>query len=245
MFRARATPRSRCLPWRFVATRRRSKRRRLPITPAPWSWANSGPRRSRREELHRQLSRMTARLTRRCARRFSGSRWHDHARRRLLRRPERGRGLCRARPRRCGDLKETRLQVDRHHQPKRDRRAAISLRSIIARSKPKFLRQLGDDLIDATYFCPDCAEHWIARAASQRPEWSSKRSAIISSILRRSFFVGDKASDIECGRNAGVRTILVADRLRQATRSELAGADWIARDFAAGGTRSSCASMTD
>ena len=27
--------------------------------------------------------------------------------------------------------------------------------------------------------------------------------------LGRSFFVGDKAIDVECGRNAGVRTILV------------------------------------
>ena len=27
--------------------------------------------------------------------------------------------------------------------------------------------------------------------------------------LARSFFIGDKAIDVECGRNAGVRTILV------------------------------------
>lgn len=70
------------------------------------------------------------------------------------------------------------------------------------------LRQLGADLIDATFFCPD------APGTS-----STRRKPLPGMVLEaardhgidraRSFFVGDKTSDIECGRRAGVRTILV------------------------------------
>ena len=47
--------------------------------------------------------------------------------------------------------------------------------------------------------------------------------------LSRSFFVGDKAIDIQCGRNAGVRTILV--QIGYGLHDEDTGADWVARDF--------------
>ena len=47
--------------------------------------------------------------------------------------------------------------------------------------------------------------------------------------LRRSFLIGDKASDIACGRNASVRTILVQTGYGM-SRSD-AGADWVARDI--------------
>jgi D-glycero-D-manno-heptose 1,7-bisphosphate phosphatase len=47
--------------------------------------------------------------------------------------------------------------------------------------------------------------------------------------LSRSFFVGDKAIDIQCGRNAGVRTILV--QIGYWLHEEGTGADWVARDF--------------
>jgi len=48
--------------------------------------------------------------------------------------------------------------------------------------------------------------------------------------LARSFFVGDKADDIECGRRAGTRTILV--RTGYGAAQECA-ADFIAEDAAA------------
>jgi D-glycero-D-manno-heptose 1,7-bisphosphate phosphatase len=47
--------------------------------------------------------------------------------------------------------------------------------------------------------------------------------------LRRSFFIGDKASDIGCGRNASVRTILVQTGYGAGAAN--CGADWIARDM--------------
>ena len=54
--------------------------------------------------------------------------------------------------------------------------------------------------------------------------------------LARSFFVGDKASDIECGRNAGVRTI----SSKPAYGAHEADSSWpiaIARDLSAKPTR--------
>ena len=47
--------------------------------------------------------------------------------------------------------------------------------------------------------------------------------------LSRSFMVGDKAIDAECGRNAGVRTILVPTGFEQ--REGRSEADWDARDI--------------
>jgi D-glycero-D-manno-heptose 1,7-bisphosphate phosphatase len=46
----------------------------------------------------------------------------------------------------------------------------------------------------------------------------------------RSFFIGDKEIDAECGRNAGVRTI----RVQTGAERDVVGsiADWIAFDFA-------------
>ena len=48
--------------------------------------------------------------------------------------------------------------------------------------------------------------------------------------LTRSYFIGDKTSDIECGRNAGVRTILV--QTGYGAHETDCRADWIARDLA-------------
>jgi D-glycero-D-manno-heptose 1,7-bisphosphate phosphatase len=47
--------------------------------------------------------------------------------------------------------------------------------------------------------------------------------------LARSFFVGDKAIDIECGRNAGVRTILV--KTGYGAKERHASPNWIAEDL--------------
>jgi D-glycero-D-manno-heptose 1,7-bisphosphate phosphatase len=49
--------------------------------------------------------------------------------------------------------------------------------------------------------------------------------------LARSFFIGDKEIDAECGRNAGVRTIRVQTGFdRDLSRST---ADWVAKDLPA------------
>lgn len=89
-------------------------------------------------------------------------------------------------------------------------------------------RQLGPGLIDASYFCPD---HPEAKSKRRKPEpemiFEAQRAHRLD--LARSFFVGDKAIDAACGRNAGVRTILVQTGNEQHANHSLA--DWIARDF--------------
>ena len=47
--------------------------------------------------------------------------------------------------------------------------------------------------------------------------------------LARSFFIGDKEIDAECGRNAGVRTIRVRTGFDK--MSDGSCADWVAEDL--------------
>ncbi|MGH8095034.1 MAG: D-glycero-alpha-D-manno-heptose-1,7-bisphosphate 7-phosphatase [Chthoniobacterales bacterium] len=83
---------------------------------------------------------------------------------------------------------------------------------------------------DAVYFCPD------------RPDLATNRRKPAPGMifeaqrdheldLARSFFVGDKAIDIECGRNAGVPTILV--RTGYGANETQAAPNWIAEDLSA------------
>jgi D-glycero-D-manno-heptose 1,7-bisphosphate phosphatase len=69
-------------------------------------------------------------------------------------------------------------------------------------------RKLGAGVIDATYFCPDKPEI-ESRRRKPSPEMIFEAAREFDLDLTRSFFVGDKAIDIECGQNAGVRTVLV------------------------------------
>jgi D-glycero-D-manno-heptose 1,7-bisphosphate phosphatase len=91
-------------------------------------------------------------------------------------------------------------------------------------------RQLGHGLIDATYFCPDApGKHSSHRKPSPGMILQAKREHQID--LARSFFIGDKEIDVECGRNAGVRTIRVQTGFdRDITGS---AADWTAKDLPA------------
>jgi D-glycero-D-manno-heptose 1,7-bisphosphate phosphatase len=92
----------------------------------------------------------------------------------------------------------------------------------------EFLQQLGEELIDATYFCPDPPD---TNSPRRKPApgmiFEAQRDHCLD--LARSYFVGDKASDTQCGRNAGVRTILVQSGY--GAREIDCRADWIARDL--------------
>jgi len=92
------------------------------------------------------------------------------------------------------------------------------------------LRQLGDGLIDATYFCPDVpGQHSSCRKPAPGMIVEATREHQID--LARSFLIGDKEIDAECGRNVGMRTI----RVRTGFDRETAGsmADWVAEDLPA------------
>jgi D-glycero-D-manno-heptose 1,7-bisphosphate phosphatase len=73
----------------------------------------------------------------------------------------------------------------------------------------EFLRQIGPRLIDASYFCADPPEVPSARR-KPAPGMLLEAAAEFAIDLSQSWMVGDKAADIECGRGAGTRTILVA-----------------------------------
>src|ERR1043166_2170108 len=91
------------------------------------------------------------------------------------------------------------------------------------------IRQLGEGLIDATYFCPDVPGQ---RSACRKPAPGMVLQAAHEHNidLKRSFFVGDKESDVECGQNAGLRTIRLRTGFDQATTTSCA--DWIVEDLA-------------
>lgn len=92
----------------------------------------------------------------------------------------------------------------------------------------ELLRQLGDGLIDASYFCadvPDAASH----RRKPEPGMVLEAAAEFSVDLSRSFLIGDKSLDVECGRRAGTRTIQVMTGYGQEQKCE---ADFTAQDLA-------------
>ena len=92
------------------------------------------------------------------------------------------------------------------------------------------LRQLGDSLIDATYFCPD-VPGVPSKCRKPAPGMIFQAARDHDVDLSRSFFIGDKEIDAECAHNAGIRAIRVQtgfDKMTDGSR-----ADWIAKDFPA------------
>jgi D-glycero-D-manno-heptose 1,7-bisphosphate phosphatase len=92
------------------------------------------------------------------------------------------------------------------------------------------LHQIGAHLIDTTKHCPHASsENCSCRKPLPRMVHESATEFDID--LARSFFIGDKSSDIECGRNAGTRTILVLTGYGAAQND--ARPDFVAKDVVA------------
>ena len=72
----------------------------------------------------------------------------------------------------------------------------------------ELLRQIGPGSIDATYFCADPPGTPSLRRKPE-PGMVLEAAAAYDIDLSRSYFIGDKSADIECGQRAGTRTILV------------------------------------
>jgi D-glycero-D-manno-heptose 1,7-bisphosphate phosphatase len=92
------------------------------------------------------------------------------------------------------------------------------------------LHQVGPDLIDATYFCPDVPGQ-PSKCRKPAPGMILDAARDHHVDLARSFFIGDKEIDAECGHNAGVRTIRVRTGFDKMT--EGSSADWVAEDLPA------------
>jgi D-glycero-D-manno-heptose 1,7-bisphosphate phosphatase len=92
------------------------------------------------------------------------------------------------------------------------------------------LRQFGAGLIDATYFCPHLpGQQCSCRKPATGMILEATREYQID--LSRSFLVGDKEIDVECARNAGVRSIRVKTGPQRDTSDSTA--DWVAEDLRA------------
>jgi D-glycero-D-manno-heptose 1,7-bisphosphate phosphatase len=96
----------------------------------------------------------------------------------------------------------------------------------------EFFRQLGADLIDACYVC---ADHPDTPSARRKPEPGMLLEAAAEHDLdlAKSWCIGDKVSDIESGRRAGVRTILVRTGYGATPEHAQAPADFAVRDVIA------------
>ena len=90
------------------------------------------------------------------------------------------------------------------------------------------LRQVGEGLIDATYFCPDVPGK-PSKCRKPSPAMILQAAHDHHVDLRRSVFVGDKEIDAECGHNAGVKAIRVRTGFDKMTDGSCA--DWVAEDL--------------
>ena len=93
----------------------------------------------------------------------------------------------------------------------------------------RLLELIGDGLIEATYMCPDGPGGESARRKPS-PAMVLEAARDLRIDLARSWFVGDKDIDVQCGLNAGVRPILV--RTGHGRDADPAGAHFVAKDIA-------------
>jgi D-glycero-D-manno-heptose 1,7-bisphosphate phosphatase len=85
----------------------------------------------------------------------------------------------------------------------------------------KFISLIGDDIIDEILFCPHSPVH---ECSCRKPQF------LLLEIVKenyhidcsQSFFVGDKPTDILCGKNFGLKTVLIVTS-DNASRTDLHG----------------------
>lgn len=90
----------------------------------------------------------------------------------------------------------------------------------------ELLRQLGGG-IDAIYFCPDHPDQHTERRKPQ-PGMLLEAAVDLEIDLTSSWMIGDKPIDVECGRNAGCRTVLV--RTGYGSAQSNTNADFVMKD---------------
>ena len=93
----------------------------------------------------------------------------------------------------------------------------------------RLLELLGGNLIAATYMCPDGPAGESGRRKPS-PAMVHEAARDLGLDLSRSWFVGDKAIDVQCGLAAGTRAVLV--RTGHGAGEDAAGAHFVAKDIA-------------
>ena len=91
----------------------------------------------------------------------------------------------------------------------------------------ELLRQLGGG-IDAIYFCADHPDTPTERRKPQ-PGMLLEATLDLEIDLSNSWMIGDKPIDVECGRNAGCRTILV--KTGYGSKQSSTDADFVMNDI--------------
>jgi histidinol-phosphate phosphatase family protein len=94
----------------------------------------------------------------------------------------------------------------------------------------RLMELLGPDLIDGMYFCadhPDCA----SERRKPGPGMLLEAARDLGLDLAHSWMVGDRAGDIEAGRRAGARGVLVLTG--EGSREDGVGAEFVANDLVA------------
>jgi histidinol-phosphate phosphatase family protein len=86
-------------------------------------------------------------------------------------------------------------------------------------------------LVDKVYFCPHSKSE---KCSCRKPEQALilRAKEELNLDLSRSIFIGDKTSDIETGRRAGMRTILVQTGFAGEDHEFPVKPNWTARDLA-------------
>jgi histidinol-phosphate phosphatase family protein len=93
----------------------------------------------------------------------------------------------------------------------------------------RLLELLGPGSIEAVEFCPDAP----GVASDRRKPGAGMIFAAQETLnidLSRSWLIGDKSSDVRCGLNAGVKSILV--KTGYGANEDASGAAYVAADFA-------------
>ncbi len=82
----------------------------------------------------------------------------------------------------------------------------------------------GNAVLDAVYYCPFHPEFNTpeeSRCRKPSPEMIYKAARDLSIDTNLSYMVGDRASDVECGLNAGVKSILLMSEIAEQELSSL------------------------
>ena len=93
----------------------------------------------------------------------------------------------------------------------------------------RFFELLGPGLIEATYMCADGPDGASGRR-KPAPGMLLEAARDLGLDLARSWMVGDKAADVQCGLAAGTRAMLV--RTGHGAGEDAKGAHFVAKDIA-------------
>lgn len=94
----------------------------------------------------------------------------------------------------------------------------------------RLMELVGPELIDAAYFCPDHPDRPTARRKPE-PGMLLEAARELELDLGKSWMIGDRATDLETGRRAGVPSILVLTGL--GAQADSSGAITVAKNLSA------------